>query len=98
MGKNTGSGTRLGAVKNRSQTFNDKTGQYIKRGADGKFMSSKDTPYKGVRKEDAAKQNLATKKTRSGSKPKGKGKVEANKKAPAKKGSAGSKTKGKTGR
>lgn len=45
---------RIGAVKNRSQTYNPKTNQYVKRNADtGKFMDVKQdgTPFKGVRKE-----------------------------------------------
>ena len=52
MAKNTGKNFRKGAVKDRSQIFNSKTSQYIKRdGKSGKFMSSKETPYKGVKKE-----------------------------------------------
>jgi len=51
MAKNTGNNTRKGAVKDRTQFFNDQTKTYLKRGADGKFMSGKPTPYKGVSKE-----------------------------------------------
>ncbi len=56
MAKNspTGDNRRIGAVKNRSQTYNPKTNQYVKRNADtGKFMDVKQdgTPFKGVRKE-----------------------------------------------
>ena len=52
MCKNTGDNYRKGSVKDRSQVFNSKTSQYIKRDANtGKFVSSKSTPYKGVRKE-----------------------------------------------
>ena len=52
MAKNTGENHRKGSVKDRTQTFNSKTSQYIKRdGNTGRFMSSKTTPYKGVRKE-----------------------------------------------
>lgn len=53
MGKNTGEGSRIGAVKERSQLYNDKTKQFIKRDTStGRFLSAKDTPYKGVRKEN----------------------------------------------
>ena len=52
MGKNTGEGFRQGQQKERKQIFNKKTGQYIKIDTTtGKFMSSKDTPYKGVRQK-----------------------------------------------
>ena len=56
MAKNspTGDNRRIGAVKNRSQTYNPKTNQYVKRNADtGKFMDVKQdgTPFKGVRIE-----------------------------------------------
>ena len=53
MGKNTGQGHRIGAVKDRTQVLNTKTNQYIKRDATtGKFISSKGTPYKGVTTEN----------------------------------------------
>jgi hypothetical protein len=53
MAKNTQTGTRKGQVTARSQVQNPKTGQFIKRDATtGQFMSSKSTPYKGVRKEN----------------------------------------------
>jgi hypothetical protein len=56
MAKNTGSGHRSGIVKNRKQTYNPKTGQYVKRDTTtGKIVSCKDTPYKNVRKDDNAK-------------------------------------------
>jgi len=56
MGKNTGNKTRKGAVKDRSQTFNKRTNLYVKRDVKtGKFLSSKKTPYKGVRKEQGCK-------------------------------------------
>lgn len=55
MAKNTGNYTRKGAVKDRSQYFNDQTKTYLKRGPDGKFMSGKITPYKGVTKENKKK-------------------------------------------
>ena len=62
MGRNTGTSSRIGAVKNRGQTYNDKTGQYVKRDTTtGRFMASKSTPYKGVSKESSAK-NEKTKK------------------------------------
>ncbi len=51
MAKNTGNNTRKGAVKDRTQYFNEKTNTYLKRGPDGKFMSGKPTPYKGVTSE-----------------------------------------------
>ncbi len=51
MAKNTGNGHRTGAVKDRTQFLN-KNGVYMKRGADGKFMSGKAEPFKGVTKEN----------------------------------------------
>jgi hypothetical protein len=56
MAKNppTGDGHRHGIVKERSQTFNPKTEQYVKRDTNtGRFMDVKQdgTPFKGVRKE-----------------------------------------------
>ena len=45
---------RNGAVKGRSQTFNPKTEQWVKRNPEtGRFMDVKKdgTPFKGVRKE-----------------------------------------------
>lgn len=50
----TGDGHRNGAVKDRSQTFNPTTEQWVKRHAEnGRFMDVKQdgTPFKGVRKE-----------------------------------------------
>ncbi|HEY0070114.1 MAG TPA: hypothetical protein VGE04_09130 [Chloroflexia bacterium] len=55
MAKNTGTGYRKGAVKDRSQVENPKTHHYTKRDATtGRFISQKsdNEPYKGVRKED----------------------------------------------
>tara|TARA_X000000950_G_C13556335_1_gene513683 strand:- start:230 stop:418 length:189 start_codon:yes stop_codon:yes gene_type:complete len=50
MGKNTGDGFRQGQQKDRKQVYNQKTGQYIKIDTStGKFMSSKETPFKGIR-------------------------------------------------
>jgi hypothetical protein len=56
MAKNTGNNTRLGAVKDRSQVYNDKTKCYVKRDATtGQFIScKKNEPYKGVAKESLA--------------------------------------------
>jgi hypothetical protein len=56
MAKNgiSGDGHRNGAVKERSQTYNPRTEQWVKRDANtGRFMDSKQdgTPFKGVRKE-----------------------------------------------
>ena len=56
MAKNaaTGDGRRIGAVRERSQVVNPKTGLYTKRDANtGRFMDVKTTggPFKGVRKE-----------------------------------------------
>lgn len=63
MAKNTGNGTRKGAVKDRTQTFNSSTGQFIERGPDGRFRRSKSTPYKGVTKESNARK-IKTSKTK----------------------------------
>lgn len=66
MGKNTGSEKRVGAIKNRVQTFNSKTGQYVKRDTTtGRFVSSKSTPYKGVRKDTNAKISLSSTKNQN---------------------------------
>lgn len=49
-----GDNKRIGAVKDRSQTYNPTTKQYVKRNTDnGQFMDVKQdgTPFKGVRKE-----------------------------------------------
>lgn len=56
MAKNgkVGDGHRNGAVKDRSQTYNPKTEQWVKRDADtGRFMDVKQdgTPFKAVTKE-----------------------------------------------
>lgn len=56
MAKNppTGDGRRIGAVKNRSQVFNPRTGHWTKRDAEsGRFLDQKadEKPFKGVRKE-----------------------------------------------
>lgn len=55
MAKNTGDDFRRGAVCDRSQTYNPKTEQWVKRDSDtGRFMDVKQdgAPFKGVRKED----------------------------------------------
>ncbi len=49
-----GDGHRKGAVRDRSQTYNPKTEQYVKRDTDsGRFLDVKQdgTKFKGVRKE-----------------------------------------------
>ncbi len=49
-----GDGKRIGAVKDRSQTYNPKTDRYVKRDSNtGRFMDVKSDgkPFKGVRKE-----------------------------------------------
>lgn len=49
-----GDGHRNGAVRERSQTLNPKTNQWVKRDTGtGKFIDVKQdgTPFKGVRKE-----------------------------------------------
>lgn len=49
-----GDNRRHGAVRQRSQVFNPKTEQWVKRDTNtGKFMDVKQggTPFKGVRKE-----------------------------------------------
>jgi hypothetical protein len=56
MAKNppAGDGHRIGPVKERSQTYNPKTGHWTKRDTDtGRFIDQKadDKPFKGVRKE-----------------------------------------------
>ena len=54
VNKPHGDGHRIGAVRQRSQTYNPKTGQWVKRDSEtGRFMDVKQdgTPFKGVRKE-----------------------------------------------
>ena len=56
MAKNppVGDGHRVGAVKQRSQTFNPKTERWVKRDTEtGQFTDQKANadPFKGVRKE-----------------------------------------------
>lgn len=56
MAKNTGQGHRHGSVDNRSQVYNPKTGDFVKRDTGtGRFIDRKTSdngPFKGVRKED----------------------------------------------
>jgi hypothetical protein len=50
----TGDGHRNGAVKDRSQVYNPKTEDWVKRDTNtGRFIDRKsdDDPFKGVRKE-----------------------------------------------
>ena len=52
--KPAGDNARVGAVKERSQVLNPKTGKFVKRDSEtGEFMDQKadDKPFKGVRKE-----------------------------------------------
>lgn len=54
VNKPYGDGHRKGAVRQRSQSFNPLTNQWVKRDIDtGKFIDVKQdgTPFKGVRKE-----------------------------------------------
>lgn len=49
-----GDGHRNGAVRSRTQTYNPKTGKFVKRDSGtGRFMDVKSdgTPFKGVTKE-----------------------------------------------
>ena len=53
MGKNTKEGYRIGSVKERSQVYNPKTEQYVKRDTTtGKFIATSDNKFKGVRTEN----------------------------------------------
>lgn len=59
MAKNTGDGSRKGAVKDRTQTKNPQTGQWVERDEEkgspdrGEFKNVKEDgkPFKGVAKE-----------------------------------------------
>ena len=53
MAKNTGNGSRVGAVRGRSQVFNPRTKTWTKRGPGGTFLDQKadNQPFKGVRRE-----------------------------------------------
>ncbi len=52
MAGNTNQGHRKGAVRDRSQTFNPKTEQFVKRDTTtGKFIGASGSKYKGVKLE-----------------------------------------------
>ena len=59
MAGNTGTGSRKGSVKDRTQTNNPRTGQWVERDEEkgsserGEFMNVKENgkPFKGVAKE-----------------------------------------------
>ncbi|MGW4370769.1 hypothetical protein ACWEKT_34535 [Nocardia takedensis] len=53
MARNTGKGSRVGAVRGRTQVHNPKTDSWTKRGPNGQFMDTKsdNQPFKGVTKE-----------------------------------------------
>jgi hypothetical protein len=53
MAKNTGRSSRVGAVRQRSQTYNPRTATWAKRGPNGRFLDQKadGKPFKGVTKE-----------------------------------------------
>lgn len=52
MAKNSGEGYRIGIVKGRTQVYNPKTEQFIKRDTQtGQFLSSKESPYKNIKQE-----------------------------------------------
>lgn len=52
MAGNTNNSYRKGAVKDRSQTFNSTTNQFIKRDTTtGRFMATSNTKFKGVTNE-----------------------------------------------
>lgn len=61
MAKNTGEGYRKGAISERSQVFNPKNNQYIKRDTTtGHFVSSKNTPYKSIKVETKKDKKIIT--------------------------------------
>ena len=63
MAKNTKEGHRIGAVKDRSQTYNEKTGQYVKRDTStGKFLSASENMYKGIKMEKVKKEEVVARK------------------------------------
>jgi hypothetical protein len=64
MARNTGRGSRIGSVKNRTQVQNPKTGRFIKRDTEtGQFINQKSDvkPFKGVAKEKAQNQSVILK-------------------------------------
>jgi hypothetical protein len=57
MAINTKEGHRKGSVKERSQTYNSKTEQFIKRDTTtGRFLATSDNKFKGVRSENKEKE------------------------------------------
>ena len=63
MGKNTGNKSRKGAVIDRSQMYNDKTGLFIKRDTTtGKFMAASETKFKGVTLKESSQKKTIIKK------------------------------------
>ena len=63
MAKNTNEGHRKGAVKERSQVYNPKTEQYVKRDAStGRFLSASNNKYKGVELESKDEEKVKSKK------------------------------------
>lgn len=64
MAKNTGGGSRVGSVKDRSQVKNPSTGDFVKRDDNtGTFMDVKQDgkPFKGVAKEPDGRRTPAKK-------------------------------------
>lgn len=69
MAVNTNNNTRKGAVKKRSQYYNEAKKTYLKRDKEtGRFISGKSTPYKGVSKENAKNSSSKTKSKKKSSK------------------------------
>ena len=54
MARNSGDGYRIGAVRQRSQSWNPTTQRWTKQGSNGRFMDQKadSKPFKGVTKND----------------------------------------------
>ena len=66
MAVNTNNNTRKGAVKKRSQYYNEDKNTYLKRDREtGRFISGKSTPYKGVSKENPKNSSSKTKSKKS---------------------------------
>jgi hypothetical protein len=62
MAGNTNNGFRRGAVKDRSQTYNPKTEQYVKRDKiTGRFISASDNKYKGITLEKSKEKEIIKK-------------------------------------
>jgi hypothetical protein len=56
MAKNKGDGKRIGAVRDRTQTYNPVTDQHVKRDTTtGQFIGAKKGKYKGVTEEKKKK-------------------------------------------